>query len=60
MDQLVFFYKIVTLKESQDSILNLLKKDIQYTYFKILEEHFIFAFAEKKYNLKEFNTQILW
>ena len=58
MDQLVFFYKIAALKESQDYILNLLKKDIQYTYFKILDEYFIFAFAEKKYNLKEFDTAL--
>lgn len=40
MDQLVFFYKIVALKESQYSLLNLLEKDIQYSYFKILDEYF--------------------
>ena len=58
MDHLVFFYKISDLKESQDSILNLLKKGIHYTYFKILDEYFLFAFAEKKYNLKEFDTAL--
>ena len=56
MDHLVFFYKISDLKESQDSILNLLKKGIQYTYFKILDEYFIFAFAETKSDLYEFQT----
>ena len=40
MDHLVFFYKISDLKESQYSLLNLLEKDIQYTYFKILDEYF--------------------
>ena len=56
MDHLVFFYKISDLKESQDSILNLLKKGIHYTYFKVLDEYFLFGFAETKYDLYEFQT----
>ena len=58
MDALVFFYRILPLKQSQQSILNLLDSNIKYVYFNLLEDYFIFAFAEKKYNIEEFDTAL--
>jgi len=59
MNNHVFFYQIAAINESQCCLSNLLEKDIQYSYFNILNEYFIFGFSQKKdCNLNKFHTQI--
>lgn len=42
-----FFFQIAAINELECSLSNLLEKDIQYSYFTILNEYYILGFAQK-------------
>ena len=60
MNNLVFFYQISFINESQYCLSTLLEKNIHYSYFTILDEYFIFGFAKKNdYNLKKLLDSVI-